>query len=275
MGRVLAGIIYLLPFLAVPARANNNLLDRLTFRIETSASWYNLNLSGFPHDFLEGIWAGGVDLRHLIVYDAPARQLSIRTFIAPSGLPPPTSLLIVQNNEIEGFRADVTSISIDEPNRTISFQGFIAAGFNSVVHYATAHDEFRLTARYRSGFVTGFDETRIQLAAAVLGSRDGSGTLVVENVPNRPPLAEAGPEFIQSFMKEILLDGSRSRDEDGDELDYKWHVIVGAAALRGCETSTPVLQLIQGQSGYDVRPTVTDSRGASSYDYIRINYVGP
>jgi hypothetical protein len=51
-------------------------------------------------------------------------------------------------------------------------------------------------------------------------------------------------------------------------------VMRGAAALRGCETPTPVLQLLQGRGSYDVRLTVTDLRGATSYDWIRIDYVG-
>ena len=105
-------------------------------------------------------------------------------------------------------------------------------------------------------------------------SREGLGTMKIESTPNRAPVAEAGPEMIESFMTEVFLDAGQSSDPDGEPLDYKWHVLGGAATLRGCETPTPIFQLVQGQGIYDVRLTITDARGATSYDYIRIKYVG-
>jgi hypothetical protein len=251
------------------------LLDHLTLRIETPADAWSLRLGGIlPEDILDGIDAGDRDLRHLVMYDAPARQLSIRTFIAPGATPAPTSLLVVQNNEVEGFRVDVQTISLDEDKRTVTFDGIVAAGFNSPVHNAFAGDGIRLIARYDGRTQGRFDQTRIELASGALQSNFGTGVLTVESTPNRPPVAEAGAAIIQSFMTETFLDAFKSYDPDGDELDYKWHVLAGAATLRGCETPTPIFQLVQGHGSYEVRLTVTDSRGASSYDYIRINYVG-
>lgn len=253
--------------------ASQDLLEHLTLRIEMPADAFNLELGSLPIDLQQDIYSGGVDLRQQILYDAPSRQLSVRTFIVPPGSLQPTSLLVVQNNEVEGFRADITSISLDDPSRTLILDGFVASGNQSSVHGAVPGEAFRLTARYNAGVVQSFDQVRLNTGSKGMLSFRGSGALIVENVANRAPVAEAGPAVV-AFMTEVLLDGLRSYDQDGEELDYKWHVIAGAATLRGCETPAPILQLVQGRGSYEVRLTVTDSRGASSYDYIRINYVG-
>jgi hypothetical protein len=250
------------------------LLDRLTLRIEATAQPSALRLEGvLPPELLESIAAGDPDLRHLITYDAPARRLHVRTFLVPASSPPPTSFLVVGNTEVEGFMVDVTHISLNEAARSLSIEGAVATGA-SPVHAAFPGDTFRLTTRFEATG-GGFERTDIHLSS---GTRmllsDGAGAVVVEAVGNRAPVADAGPEVVESFMTEVYLDALRSYDPDGEPLDYKWHVIGGAATLRGCETPTPTLQLVQGQGVYDVRLTVTDLRGAVSYDYLRIRYVG-
>ena len=65
----------------------------------------------------------------------------------------------------------------------------------------------------------------------------------------------------------------KSFDPDGEELDYKWHVIRGAAAPR-LRNTHPRASTRAGRGWYEVRLTVTDLRGATSYDWNRIDYVG-
>jgi hypothetical protein len=239
--------------------------DNLTLRLEMTAEASRLNLGSLPLDLQETITSGQVELRQQVLYDAPAKQLSVRTFTVPAGSPVPTSLKTIGNNEIEGFRVDVSYVATDQ--FSISFQGTVASGWQSPVHGVAAGDPFRLTARMQ--------QVRMETpAGSQMVSHDAAGTVALDATPNRAPVAEAGPESIQSVSTEIALDAWKSFDPDGEELDYKWHVMRGAAAERGCETPTPVLQLLQGRGSYDVRLTVTDLRGATSYDWIRIDYVG-
>ena len=239
--------------------------DNLTLRLEMTADASRLNLSSLPQDLRESIASGDIELREQVLYDAPAKQLSVRAFTVPAGSPSPTSLKIIGNNEIEGFRVDVRDVATDQ--LSVRFQGTVAPGWHSPVYGLTAGDPFRLTALMK--------QVRMEMLAGSQSlSHDASGTVAMESTPNRAPVAEAGPDTIQSVSTEVALDASKSFDPDGEELDYKWHVIRGAAALRGCETPTPVLQLVQGSGSYEVRLTVTDLRGATSYDWIRIDYVG-
>lgn len=249
------------------------LLDTLSLRVETPADHSDTRLAEIvPADLIEKIESGSAELRHLLMYDAPARQLRVRTFIAHA-LTTPTSLVDVGENEYETYWVDVLDINLDEASRTLTVEGIVAEPIPHPVAGGIPGDRFQLTIQYDPGART-FSRTRINVGSARVISYNGTGFLQVEETPNLPPVANAGPELIEATTTEVALSALESIDPDGDALDFKWHVLGGVAALRGCETATPVFQLVQGPGIYDVRVIVTDARGAASYAYVRIRYGG-
>jgi hypothetical protein len=75
-------------------------------------------------------------------------------------------------------------------------------GWHSPVHGVTAGDPFRLTALMK--------QARIETLAGSQMCRTRSGTVAMEWTANRVPVAEAGPEVIQSVSTDVALDASKS-----------------------------------------------------------------
>lgn len=94
---------------------------------------------------------------------------------------------------------------------------------------------------------------------------------------NHPPIAEAGPEFPIHPGISVTLNGHASSDPDGDyPLSYAWSFVLkpsnSAAELQDANsiisTFTPDVE-----GDYIINLTVTDSRGLSSIDQVRLNTV--
>jgi len=100
--------------------------------------------------------------------------------------------------------------------------------------------------------------------------------------PNRcaPPVvttAVAGPKdaTIQAFQAN--LDGSKSISADGKPLTYSWSMASGSpiAAILFGDTPNPIVQFAsRGPVVYQFNLTVTDSKGKTAADTVKINYVG-
>jgi hypothetical protein len=235
----------------------------------------------------DAVYVGDIEIRQQIQYDAPARQLIVWTFAASPTWSRPASLVDVQNNQIDQFRVDVTEIRFSESSwRTIEFNGTVATPLTTALMVAGGNGTslmgavpglpVRLVSSYLPGSVAQFlgNTTLMVTGGAWITAPEAVGRVTIETTPNRAPVASViGPEPETSNF-EIGFDASASKDPDGDELDYKWHVLGGTVALRGCETPTPVFQFNSGPGTYDFRLTLTDARGATAITTHRVEYRG-
>ncbi|HXG31915.1 MAG TPA: OmpA family protein [Bryobacteraceae bacterium] len=92
---------------------------------------------------------------------------------------------------------------------------------------------------------------------------------------NRPPVADAGPDFV-TMEPEARLDGSKSYDPDGDPITFAWRVVgPRQAEIQNANTPNPVVRFLQGWGDYVFELTVTDPWGLTSTDTVRIRYSDP
>jgi hypothetical protein len=85
--------------------------------------------------------------------------------------------------------------------------------------------------------------------------------LATRRVGNSAPVADAGPDQIGVTPGAVTLNGSNSRDPDGDPLTYRWEQIGGQnVSLSGMNTAMATFTAQEGQQ-YIFRLTVTDPGG--------------
>ena len=273
--------------LAAPSLfAAHRVEDLVTYKVEYPVRHMDLPLL-LPDSMEEAVYAGDIEIRQQIRYDAPARQLIVWTFAASPFWSRPASLVDVQNNQIDQFRVDVIEIRFTESSwRTIEFTGtvatplttalMVAGGMSTSILGAAPGLPVRLVSSY---LPTGFDpflsNNRLTVGGgAQIAAPEAIGRVKIETTPNRPPAASVVGPGTETSSFEIAFDANASSDPDRDELDYKWHVLGGTVALRGCETPTPVFQFNSGPGTYDFRLTLTDGRGATTVTTYRVEYRG-
>lgn len=98
-----------------------------------------------------------------------------------------------------------------------------------------------------------------------------------EHIPNRPPVADAGPNQSTATGTPLSLDGSNSYDPDNDPLTYFWRILSAPAGsgsqLFDADTPTPLL--IADQPGdYDIELTVSDGEYTSLPSTVTITAFG-
>lgn len=95
--------------------------------------------------------------------------------------------------------------------------------------------------------------------------------LMTRRVGNSAPVADAGPDQIGVAAGQVILNGSGSRDPEGDALTFQWQQIAGpAVALSGATSQSASFTAAAGQS-YSFRLTVTDSQGFSDTDTVTVS----
>lgn len=93
---------------------------------------------------------------------------------------------------------------------------------------------------------------------------------------NKPPDANAGPDQKVSEGTLVTLDGSKSTDSDGTIVSWRWQQTAGPPVVLIADTNSPLASFTAPQPlltkvSLDFQLTVTDNRGASASDTVRIN----
>ena len=91
--------------------------------------------------------------------------------------------------------------------------------------------------------------------------------------PNRPPVAQAGPDRVVLVFSPVALDAGQSFDPDGDGLEYQWDIVVRPPGARAVITNRLLrkAQLMPDLPGeWVIRLTVSDGRMASDPDVLRV-----
>ncbi|MGC8792453.1 MAG: PKD domain-containing protein, partial [Bryobacteraceae bacterium] len=87
-----------------------------------------------------------------------------------------------------------------------------------------------------------------------------------------PPIADAGKDF-ETLVRQVMLNGTGSRDPDGGPLTYSWRVLQGRAAILNPTSPTPAVQLDGMFGEYIFELTVTNKAGLSSTARVVVKLV--
>ena len=92
--------------------------------------------------------------------------------------------------------------------------------------------------------------------------------------PNRPPIANAGPDDSHDlYAKLVVLDGSNSRDPDGDGLTYEWTQIGGpTVALRNAASAVASFESPRTPHQLTFQLRVTDRSSAADTDTVVVAF---
>lgn len=109
----------------------------------------------------------------------------------------------------------------------------------------------------------------------------GSDTVLITAVTpgtNLNPIADAGPDRSVFSATSVALDGSGSRDPDGEILQFEWDIVSqpqgGLAVLSASQTANPFFTPTVNGS-YTMRLTVRDLHGATDTDTVEIAVFPP
>lgn len=94
--------------------------------------------------------------------------------------------------------------------------------------------------------------------------------VTVKEAVNENPVAVAGNDLIITLpVQTVTLDGSTSSDPDGDISAYSWSIsTANGDMIISREAITTITNLLEGE--YNFKLTVTDNKGATSTDLIKI-----
>lgn len=113
--------------------------------------------------------------------------------------------------------------------------------------------------------------------------RDGSGhssmpdevEVLVETPDNRAPRAEAGPGIAVHVGEQVVLDGSGSRDPDGDTLTFAWEQLRGPHVVLSDPTAMQASFCASVPGIYQFRLTVHDGVMEGRRDEVWVTVTSP
>lgn len=99
--------------------------------------------------------------------------------------------------------------------------------------------------------------------------------LVTAESENLPPVANAGPDFESVENSDLYLRQASGSDPDGTIANYHWEQISGqvAVSISSPDSARPtvILSLVDDDTEVVLRLTVTDDKGATGTDEVRIS----
>lgn len=120
---------------------------------------------------------------------------------------------------------------------------------------------FRLSVRDDDG-ATGYDEVRVVV--------NGTGSSTSSSSSNKAPTANAGADVALMMPASTARLRGSGHDSDGQIKSYRWTKISGPSGNLSNATTKDLIawKLVQGT--YVFRLTVTDDKGATGYDDVRV-----
>ncbi|MGR9053515.1 MAG: PKD domain-containing protein [Gammaproteobacteria bacterium] len=121
----------------------------------------------------------------------------------------------------------------------------------------------------------------LEVSDGMTSSQVDSAIITVLPIPNLPPIADAGPDQTVKQNKEVILDGSQSRDGESDGrplASWSWVQIGGApvvlnnASTPNASFTAPQLKGLKSMI-QTFELTVTDDEGAEATDRVQITVV--
>jgi len=94
---------------------------------------------------------------------------------------------------------------------------------------------------------------------------------------NKAPVAVAGSDksiYLSQGVNRVLLDGKSSRDPDGSIRSYSWKKLSGPSNTMFTLSAGRVYAAHMVQGTYVFRLTVTDNKGATAYDDVKVTVHG-
>ncbi|WP_295433562.1 PKD domain-containing protein [uncultured Thiodictyon sp.] len=132
---------------------------------------------------------------------------------------------------------------------------------------------FSISAAPDFSLAPGARTNRLRIGFPAARTKLTHGFRVETDVPNRPPVANAGPDQTAAVGTGITLDAGASTDPDGDSLTFDWSFLArapGSAAVLSNPTTLNPSFTLDRFGNYDLGLTVTDSHGASAADSVTV-----
>ncbi len=170
------------------------------------------------------------------------------------------------------LRNDSTE-TLSGPTRLVVAQSSLAVQ-NAEGTTAAGEPWFTISASPDFQLAPGARTNRLRIGFAMERTKLTYSFRVETDVPNRPPVANAGADQTARVDAIVNLDASASTDPDGNPLTFDWSFLArapgSAAALSGRTILNPSFQLDRF-GNYDIGLTVSDGRGASATDSVRVS----
>ena len=132
------------------------------------------------------------------------------------------------------------------------------------------------TGRYRvlrgGGFVSNAQNVRsaARYAAPSITNPHFGARLLRQEAGNHAPVSDTGPDHTANIGDTVTLDGSGSRDPDGDALTYRWTQTGGPAVTLSGTTTVRVAFTLVGPGIYVFSLIVNDGMADSAADEVTV-----
>ena len=175
--------------------------------------------------------------------------------------------LVITDQPDFGFSGKVKQ-GTDSWSAEIRIEDDLLEGWNHAVRMALHVNVSSATSTDNPWPATAVDENADNWAPAYFGTAPDS--------ENRPPTADAGNTASYKFLtaQTIYLDGSASRDPDGDPLTYSWTQLAGPpVTLQNADSALPSFASQPVETVTQLRFSLTVSDGTLSSDPAEVSIV--